>query len=59
MIIHTMSVADDEPGMVDVTFRVPIAEVLGRSLDGVNSVGGLYQWSGWFAEQAKAAEGRE
>lgn len=53
LVIHTMAVSD-EPGMVDLTFRVPVAEVLGRSLADINSEGGLWGWSGWF--EAKARE---
>ena len=52
LLIHTMSVADDEPGMVDLTFRVPMEEVLGRSLADINSEGGLYGWSGFFDHEA-------
>ena len=51
--IRAMFAAEDEPGMVDVIIRVPVAEVLGHSLTDLNSEGGLYGWSGWFEDQAK------
>lgn len=53
LVIHTMAVAPDEPGMVDLTFRVPIADVLGKSLADMNSEGGLWGWSGWFESKAR------
>lgn len=47
-----MSLTDD--GMVDLTFRVPVSEVFGRSLADINSEGSLYGWSGFFRDRAEA-----
>lgn len=53
LVIHTMAVAPDETGMIDLTFRVPISKVLGRSLADINNEGGLWEWSGWFESKAR------
>ncbi len=54
LLIHTLAVAPDRPGMVDVTFQVPTSEVLGKSLAQMNTPGELYALSGWFTGRAEA-----